>query len=80
MSLIFDRFPSTEAAETFVAEMEILHGLPGKVYATQAESNKDDFFPWRLDPPIALIDRASLETEEDVERAVIAFGGEFAGT
>ncbi len=90
MSLIFDQFPSTESAEAFVVSVKERFGLDGAVYASQDDSNKDDPFPWRLDPPIVLVDRidddgligidALVDAERDVEEAVIPFGGEFAGT
>ena len=81
MSLIFHRFPSTETAEAFVAEVERQFSRGGGVYTSQEEADAVDFFPFKLDPPIALVDRdESLTLEGEIEASVKAFGGEFAGT
>lgn len=83
MSLIFDKFPSTQAAERFKTDVKERFGLGGDVYASQEESNQYDPFPFELIPPIVLIDRPldeDAELERGVASAVSAFGGQFAGT
>ena len=83
--IIFHQFPSTETAEAFVIAVREQFALEGSVHATQDEANIIDPFPFQLIPPIVLIERADdIDDENDLEReveaAVAAFGGEFAGT
>ena len=72
--LIFDRFPSRTEAEAFAQATE----LKTCVFDTQTESNLVDPFPYLLEPPIVLVERG--ERDDEIERLVINFGGEFAGT
>jgi hypothetical protein len=87
MCLVFDCFPSMRDAEAFVAHVAARFGLGAQVYASQVESDRDDFFPSVLDPPIVLVDRLELddvdaivEAEERVGASVADFGGAWAGT
>jgi hypothetical protein len=86
MSLIFDRFPSTEKAEAFVAEVSDLYGLDGAVFESQEDSEDRsqpiwEWSPVLLEPPIALIEGA--EGDDDFEQHVIKvvepYGGTYAG-
>lgn len=78
--LIFDRFASRNHANNFVDWVASNHGLRCTIHDSQQSSNAVDPFPFMLDPPIVLVQRASLETEEAVEASVTLFGGVFAGT
>lgn len=81
MSLLFHRFPDVERAERFVQAVWDVSRLDGQVFATFAESQAADPFPFVLDPPIVHIDRdEDPDVERCVEAAVLAFGGTFAGT
>ena len=78
--LIFDKFPSSLKAETFAEHVRLKHGLSASVFDSQEESNKVDIFPFALNPPIVLVERADGKTEVTVENLVVAFDGTFAGT
>jgi hypothetical protein len=86
MSLIFDRFPSRDKAESFVAEIQRKFGLAGLVFDDEESAFEHDPFPYSLEAPIVYIDRPGIdhpdhyEIERAVEARVEAFRGEFAGT
>lgn len=90
--LIFDRFPSREQATAFARSVRE-SGLQASVYDSQEISNRVDPFPFKLDPPIVLIERPPLavdateqdfdarsDREEKLRSLVSRFGGHFAGT
>jgi hypothetical protein len=81
MSLIFDRFPSRDKAEGFVAEIQKRFGLAGLVFDDEESAFEHDPFPYSLEAPIVHIDRSDdYEIERAVEERVTSFGGGFAGT
>jgi hypothetical protein len=87
MSLIFDNFPSRSKAESFVAAIHQEFGLEGQVFDDEESAFENDWFPYRLYPPIVHIDRPEeLELEEQIrveqriEDRVTEFAGTFAGT
>lgn len=92
MALIFDRFPSVEAAARFTAAVKE-KGRDSRLYTNTTEAANEDFFPFTLEGVAAvLVERSSepLETEEDwrayaeSEDEIIAlvkdYDGQFAGT
>jgi hypothetical protein len=89
VSLIFHKFESFELAEAFAADVRREFRREAEVYKTQDESNKADPFPFVLEPPIVLVERASdystgVEEIWANEREVITLAekldAEFAGT
>ena len=93
MSLIFDRFPSRDKAESFVAVIQKEFNLAGQIFDDSDSAQEHDPFPWVLDPPVVHIDRPDIKMddideeiahniaiEEAVEDRVTDFGGTFAGT
>lgn len=78
--LIFDGFESRLQADTFATTVAAEFGLAATVYDTQDQSDAVDIFPFTLDPPIVLVQRADPELEARVELLVERFGGRFAGT
>jgi hypothetical protein len=85
MSLIFDRFPSRQQAENFVAAITSEFNVEGEVFDDQETSNQADPFPFALNAPIALIDRPvgnpkQAQIEGFIIKRVRRFGGVFAGT
>jgi hypothetical protein len=81
MSMIFDGFSTRAEAERFVASVAHDFGLSGSVHDTVESSDAADPFPFTLTPPIAHVDRAeSPEVENQVEMAVLIYGGTYAGT
>lgn len=75
MSLIFDNFPSREEAEAFIAEIErdfSLLGLKGRVFDDQESADKDDSFPFLLEPFIVHIDRPQLASCDGIPADKIA--------
>ena len=94
MALIFDSFKTRKDAEKFAATVMKKHGLRANVYDSQQESEpkditeifgdpykngvKDDF-PYRLVPPIVLVER-SESTDDAVGDLVEQYGGVFVGT
>lgn len=79
--LIFHAFASLSEAEAFAASVQVTNKLSATVYETQEASNAVDPFPWRLTPPIVLVERTDEEgVEESLEEKVKCFGGSFAGT
>lgn len=78
--LIFDGFDSRFQAETFSTTVAAQYGLAATVYDTQDQSDAVDIFPYTLDPPIVLVQRAAPKLEARVEVLVERFGGRFAGT
>ncbi len=85
--LIFDRFPTRQKAEDFVAYVKDKFNLWAQVYDSQKEANKVDIFPWALDAPIVLVERTLLACDSEgenieilIETDVDKFGGTFAGT
>jgi hypothetical protein len=98
MSLIFDNFKSRERAEEFAADVRLTFRRRTDVHDTQEEmvgaaghnpfkKAKDgklhDYFPYKLNPPIVLVERLDNEppgTESRIIDLVVKYGGEFAGT
>lgn len=78
--LIFDGFESRFQAENFATTVATQFGLVGTVYDTQDQSDAVDIFPFTLDPPIVLVQRAGSVVEAQVEALAERFGGRFAGT
>jgi hypothetical protein len=85
--LIFDQFPAREKAEQFAEQVKRQFQIGATVYDSQDESNVVDVFPFKLWPPIVLVDRRDGETadesvalEDEVRSLVVDFSGEFAGT
>jgi len=79
--LIFDRFKSREQALAFQRHVEIAFARKTWFCETHEEADEIDLFPFRLYPPIVLVDRwADREEEREIERSVQAFDGRFAGT
>lgn len=95
MALIFDSFRTREDAEKFAATITKKYRVRANVYDTQQESEpkdiseifgpdpyrngvKDDF-PFRLIPPIVLVER-SEKTDDAVSAFGEQYGGRFAGT
>ena len=74
--LIFDSFPSRDAAERFASAT----GLSATVHDSQEESNRIDLFPFVLHPPIVLVERAGDDEEHGLDLLVEAYNGKFAGT
>lgn len=78
--LIFDRFKDKEQAKNFAAAVSSKFKLKCHVCDSHEEANKIDVFPFELDPPIVLVERASEKTESGVTNLAKEFGGTFAGT
>jgi hypothetical protein len=79
--LIFDSFASMKRASEFARHVETTFGHKALVFDSPEESNKVDPFPFRLFPPIVLVERdESYRVEEAIETTVDQFGGKFAGT
>lgn len=79
--MIFDNFPARKDAEAFAAHVKAEFGRDATVYDSQADSNKVDVFPFRLEPPIVLVQRLDdHDGEDDVEESAVRFKGQFAGT
>lgn len=79
--LIFDHFPDRLKAVGFASHIRATTGRDARVYASQAESDAVDPYPFVLTPPIVLVSREDdLSGEDAIELAVYKFGGEFAGT
>lgn len=76
--LIFDSFPSRKHAEKFVNAIWKRFYLSCQIHDSQDASNKADLFPFKLYPPIVLVERGYKE--EEVEQLVDKFEGRFAGT
>ena len=79
MSMVF-AFADIKKAREFAAAVKQRYGLDGQVFDDADEAHEHDYFPWVQVPPIVHIDRASLETETEVERLVNQYGGTFLGT
>lgn len=80
MSLIFDGFPSAAHAADFALAIERDYGLTTAQFASVAESDAADPFPYALTPPIVHVARTDEVDERAIETEVEAFGGRFAGT
>ena len=79
--IIFDQFPDQEHANKFAAHVRDTLGRTSFVYDSQVESNKHDPFPFQLQPPIVLVERAATpEKESEITALVENFQGAFAGT
>ena len=74
--LIFHRFPSRALAEDF-ANTAKRFGLVATIYRTQAESGKVDPYPFKLRPPIVLVERSACDSLMD--SFANFYGGYFAG-
>jgi hypothetical protein len=96
MCMIFDNFPTREQADNFAAEIKQRFFCRVDVFGSQEDmetpapaafgGNRDskllwDVFPFQLTAPIVLVDRDGDYTQElQIEKAVVLFGGTFAGT
>ena len=79
--MIFDRFEDRQTAEGFAEHAKSRFGRKATVHGSQAESDRIDPFPFELQPPIVLVERAGdFSLEDEIEESVNGFGGEFAGT
>jgi hypothetical protein len=80
--LIFDGFAFREKAEEYATWVTEKYQRSATVYDTQEQSDAVDPFPFRLFPPIVLVERIEIgdEQEQQIEEAVQDFDGRFAGT
>lgn len=80
--MIFDNFPSREKAEDFAAAVKKNYNRECWVHDTQESSNAQDPFPYRLDPPVVLVERDynHFTWEEEIAALVKQYGGTYAGT
>ena len=79
--MVFHRFRDEAWALSFgVSVRAAWPDLEWSLCSTQDHSDCIDPFPFALQPPIVLVDRADAETEAALERAVAGFFGEMAGT
>lgn len=89
--LIFDEFPSEDAAREFMEQIRVQHGRDTWLFMSQEESDELDPFPCELTPPIVYVERherphtvaarqRDTQSEEKIVRLVEEFGGSFAGT
>lgn len=79
MAMIFDSFPSVREAEAFARS--VAPNGDAELFATQAESDAVDPFPYQLQPPIVHVPRQdSSMVERFIEARVTDFGGQYAGT
>jgi hypothetical protein len=79
--LIFYRFPSRKKAEAYAMCVTEKYGRSATVYDTQEQSAAVDPFPFRLLPPIVLVERdEELTLEDEIAATVKRYGGKFAGT
>lgn len=77
MSLIFDRFPSPDAAAVFMAAVhELEPELDRQVFGTVAESDAHDPFPFELTPPIVHVERIDTADDYTIERYRELGGGD----
>jgi len=70
VSLIFDGFPSLQAAaDSRRAALDSEPELAGALFLTMSDSDHYDPFPFHLDPPVVHIERAEWDPRllEDVE-------------
>jgi hypothetical protein len=84
VSLIFHRFVNEMAATAFGVSMRSAWpDLEWSLCSSQEHSNAIDPFPWKLTPPIVLVDRPhdeDEETERAIEALAVGHGAVFAGT
>lgn len=79
--LIFDRFPSEQQAREFVAHVETTFARKAWLFATEAEAEASDPFPFQLDGPIVHVERfEDYSAEDSIIQSVRSFDGSFAGT
>lgn len=78
--LIFHDFFLRTDAERFAERVTMEFGLDAKVYDSQYDSDKVDWFPWALEWPIVLVERAEPWVEDQLEFMALEYTGEFAGT
>lgn len=78
--LIFDSFTYREQAEKFAKDVLDKHGLQAEVFDSQKESNAVDPFPFVLEAPIVLVQRANPSIEDEVIKLAKLHTGDFAGT
>ena len=85
--LIFDSFPSRTDAEKFANHVKATFDLETRVFDNQNDSDKVDPFPFILYPPIVLVERPPErnggiddKAEENLQKLVTSFKGDFAGT
>ena len=82
--MIFDSFPSPQQAADFARDIESRFRLTSQAFLSQEESNKYDAFPFRLNPPIVLVERPNIDDREHfeqlIEKSAQKFHGKFAGT
>ena len=80
--LIFDQFPDKKHAEDFAAAVRDTNGRATIVCDTQDESDYHDPFPFKLTPPIVLVEReyGIVTSEWPLPQFAKNFHGVFAGT
>lgn len=77
MSLIFDRFPSTEHAAMFAGAVERAEPeLEVLCYSTVAQAQAHDPFPGELAPPIVHVERIDTADDHTIERYRELGGGD----
>ena len=80
MSVIFHKFRDAAWALSFGESAQATWGVDWSLCSTQEHSDCIDPFPYALQPPIVVMDLPDGETEAALERAVMGFYGEMAGT
>ena len=78
--LIFDQFKTLASANRFAHAATRRFGLSSVVCRNWDEFDELEAFPFDLSFPVALVDRADFDIEEDVMRLAPSFGCQFAGT
>lgn len=86
------QFKKMDRAKNFVQVVKTHFGLNGQVFDDGDEAGNHAMYPFKLTPPVVLIERAmkmddqlgfktfDIETGEKVDRMARVFGGTFQGT
>ena len=81
MSLIYDSFPTLDAAVDFAAAAQAGYGRKVWVYTDVDEAQAHDAIPVELVTPIVHVEREDEDEHEDaLETLCLAHGGRFVGT
>lgn len=81
MSLIYDSFPSLDAAVDFASAAQAGYGRAVWVYTDVAEAQAHDAIPVELVVPIVHVERDDEDEHEDaLEQLARVHGGRFVGT
>lgn len=81
--LVFDRFPTYDAAIDFAIKVRKTMRLETIICRTEEQAAEFDLFPFELTSPIVLVARfypIQEEVERLVEKWATEYGGTFAGT